>query len=211
MILLAEVTNPSQFGVAKIENQKIIQIVEKPKKYISNFAVIGVYFLTPSIFEIIEKLKPSWRNEFEITEALQLLMDNKFTVSFDYVSGWWKDTGTPEDILHANQLILDTYDKNNSNILTNFIKSNSPKIIEPVIIGKNCDIDDSVSIGPYVSIGNNVTLRNCKLSNSIIMDNCLLDSSKNISDSIIADGTKIENSVEEKCIFLLGERSNLKL
>jgi len=83
LILLAEVTNPSQFGVAKIENQKIIQIIEKPKSHVSNFAVIGVYFLTPSIFEIIEKLKPSWRNEFEITEALQSLMNNGFTVSFD--------------------------------------------------------------------------------------------------------------------------------
>jgi glucose-1-phosphate thymidylyltransferase len=211
LILLAEVTNPSQFGVAKIENQKIIQIIEKPKSHVSNFAVIGVYFLTPSIFEIIEKLKPSWRNEFEITEALQSLMNNGFTVSFDYVSGWWKDTGTPEDILHANRLILDTFDKNDSKILTIFLKNNRPKIIEPVIIGKNCDIDGSVTIGPYVSIGNNVTLRNCKLSNSIIMDDCLIQSSSSIFDSIIADGTKIENANEEKCVFLLGERSNLKL
>jgi len=211
LILLAEVTNPSQFGVAKIKNQKLIQIIEKPKTHISNFAVIGVYFLTPSIFEIIEKLKPSWRNEFEITEALQSLMNNGFTVSFDYVSGWWKDTGTPEDILHANQLILDTFDKNNSKILTNFLKNSQPKIIEPVIIGENCNIDDSVTIGPYVSIGNNVTLRNCKLSNSIIMDDCSIQLSRSISDSIIADGTKIQNANEEKYTFLLGERSNLKL
>ena len=138
-------------------------------------------------------------------------MNNGFTVSFDYVSGWWKDTGTPEDILQANRLILDTFEKNDSKILTIFLKNNRPKIIEPVIIGKNCDIDGSVTIGPYVSIGNNVTLRNCKLSNSIIMDDCLIQSSSSIFDSIIADGTKIENANEEKCVFLLGERSNLKL
>ena len=99
-ILLAEVENPSQFGVVDIKKNKILKIIEKPKNPPSNFAVIGVYFLTPNIFKIIDELKPSWRGELEITEALQLLMDKGFNVKHDYVTGWWKDTGTPKDI-HA--------------------------------------------------------------------------------------------------------------
>ena len=87
-ILLSEVENPSQFGVVEIKENKILKIIEKPKNPPSNFAVIGVYFLTPKIFEIIKQLKPSWRGELEITEALQLLMDNGLQIDHDYVSGW---------------------------------------------------------------------------------------------------------------------------
>ena len=126
-ILLAEVENPSQFGVAKIQENKILKIIEKPKDPPSNLAVIGVYFLTPKIFEIIKQLKPSWRGELEITEALQLLMDNDLQIDHDYVTGWWKDTGTPKDILHANKLILESMIQKNNN--------------DGILIGKNCTID----------------------------------------------------------------------
>ena len=117
MILLCEVNDPSRFGIAELDGKNIKKIVEKPKNPQSNLAVIGVYFLTPKIFDIIDKLKPSWRDELEITDALQLMMDSKLTVSYDTVTGWWKDTGTPEDILHANQLILDSIGTQNQFVL----------------------------------------------------------------------------------------------
>ena len=214
-ILLAEVDNPSQFGVVKIKENKILKIIEKPKDPPSNFAVIGVYFLTPKIFEIIKQLKPSWRGELEITEALQLLMDNNLQIDHDYVTGWWKDTGTPKDILHANQLILEsmTQKTNNSGIFIgkNCTVDSNSKIIAPVIIAENCVISSSVIIGPNVSIGKNSHLENCTIKNSIVMDDCIIDASIKIVDSIIADGTEIKKNKSEESIYLLGERSNILL
>src|SRR5436309_654413 len=108
MILLCEIDDPSRFGIVEFENNKIKKIIEKPKTTNSNLAVIGVYFLTPKIFDVITKLKPSWRGELEITDSLQLLMEAGLVIEYDIVTGWWKDTGTPEDILHANRLVLDS-------------------------------------------------------------------------------------------------------
>ena len=214
-ILLAEVENPSQFGVAKIQENKILKIIEKPKDPPSNLAVIGVYFLTPKIFEIIKQLKPSWRGELEITEALQLLMDNDLQIDYDYVTGWWKDTGTPKDILHANKLILESMaQKNNENgilIGKNCTIDSSSKINGPVIIDENCVIGSSSIIGPNVSIGKNAHLENCTIKNSIVMDNCIINASIKIVDSIIANGTEIKKNESEESVYLLGERSNIIL
>ena len=215
-ILLAEVENPSQFGVAKIVDKKIIKIIEKPKNPPSNLAVIGVYFLTAKIFDIIRQLKPSWRNEFEITEALQLLMDSGFGLEHDYVSGWWKDTGTPKDVLHANKLILESLTnsekQNNDGI---FIGKNckiesGSKVIGPVIFGDNCIVHSSVTIGPFVSIGKNSHLKSCTIKNSIIMDNCIIDAHIKITNSIIADETEIKKNDSEESTYLLGERSKIE-
>jgi glucose-1-phosphate thymidylyltransferase len=213
-ILLAEVENPSQFGVVEIKENKILKIIEKPKNPPSNFAVIGVYFLTPKIFEIIKQLKPSWRGELEITEALQLLMDNGLIIEHDYVTGWWKDTGTPKDILHANQLILETMTDDENNGI--FIGKNctidlTSKIIGPVIIGDNCIVKSSTIIGPNVSIGKNSHLENCNIKNSIVMDDCVICASIKVIDSIIADGTEIQNNDSNESVYLLGERSKITI
>ncbi len=214
LILLAEVENPSQFGVVKIKDNKILNIIEKPKNPPSNFAVIGVYFLTPKIFEIITQLKPSWRDELEITEALQLLMDSGLNVDHDYVTGWWKDTGTPKDILHANKLILESMideTKNNGIFIgKNCVIEPNSKIIGPVIIDDNCIIKSNTVIGPNVSIGKNSNLENCHVKNSIIMDDCFIEKHVKIIDSIIADGTEIKNNTSDEFIFLLGERSKIE-
>jgi glucose-1-phosphate thymidylyltransferase len=214
-ILLAEVKNPSQFGVVKIEENRILKIIEKPKNPPSNLAVIGVYFLTPKIFEIIKQLKPSWRGELEITEALQLLMDNGLQIDHDYVTGWWKDTGTPKDILHANQLILESMTQKNNNdgilIGKNCTIDSSSKINGPVIIDENCVISSTSIIGPNVSIGKNSHLENCTIKNSIVMDDCIINAPIKIVDSIISDGTEIKKNESEGSVYLLGERSNIIL
>jgi len=226
MILLCEVDEPSRFGIAELEGKsKIKKIIEKPKNSASNLAVIGVYFLTPKIFDIIDELKPSWRGELEITEALQLLMDKGGTIKYDTVTGWWKDTGTPEDILHANQLVLDSIGTENqflinsySKIQGNIIVGNHSTISKdsvvkgPVIIGDNCKIGPSARIGPYVSIGKNSTVKNCEVEHSIIMDECKIESKIHITDSIVSHGSHIsDNSEPKKYQFLLGERSQIKL
>jgi len=226
MILLCEVDDPSRFGIAEFENNKIKKIVEKPKITNSNLAVIGVYFLTPKIFDMIEKLKPSWRGELEITDSLQMLMEAGFVIEHDIVTGWWKDTGTPEDILHANQLILDTIgissqfilnegtqvQGNNVVIGKNTSVSRDSFISGPVIIGDNCVIGPRSRIGPYVSVGNNSVLKNCDIENSIIMESVKIDTKTHFTDSIIAAGCEIIASEHElkKQQLLLGERSQIK-
>ncbi|AFS83505.1 glucose-1-phosphate thymidylyltransferase [Candidatus Nitrosopumilus sediminis] len=199
--------------------------MEKPKDPPSNLAVIGIYFLTPKIFEIIDRLKPSWRGELEITEALQLLMDGGNKIEYDTVTGWWKDTGTPEDIIHANKLVLDSIGTENqflidsdAEIKDNIVIGKGTKIssdsviVGPVIIGQNCSIGPAARIGPYVSVGDNCTLKNCNVENSIIMSDCIIDSKADLTSSIIAHGSEIEdNDTPKKHEFLLGERSHLKL
>ena len=213
MILLSEVDNPSQFGVAQIVDNKIIKIIEKPKNPPSNFAVIGVYFLTPKIFEIIKTLKPSWRNELEITEALQSLMDSGLKIEYDYVTGWWKDTGTPKDILHANQLILESMSKEKKEEIfldKNWSIDHSVEIVGPVIIAENCMIKSS-KLGPNVSVGKNSILENCSIRDSIVMDDCIINAPIKIRDSIIADGTEIKKNKSDESVYLLGERSQINL
>ena len=225
MILLCKVDDPSRFGIAELDGKKIKKIVEKPKNPASNLAVIGVYFLTPKIFDIIDKLKPSWRGELEITDALQMMMDNGLTIQYDTVTGWWKDTGTPDDILHANKLILDTIGTPNQFALNEGSKvqgkivigknssiSRDSFVTGPAIIGDHCTIGPSARIGPYVSIGNNSVLKNCDVENSIIMDGCKINSKIHITDSIVAHGSEIvDNPQPKKHQFLLGERSQVKI
>ena len=227
MILLCKVDNPSQFGVVEMNEdlQQIKKIIEKPKIPPSNLAVIGIYFLTPKIFDIIDTLKPSWRGELEITEALQLLMQNNGKIIFDIVTGWWKDTGTPEDIIHANKLVLDSIGTEDQFLINSDARINDKIVIGknslispdsvvegPVIIGNDCILNDSVKIGPYVSIGDNCSLKKCSIKNSIIMSDCKINSEINIYESIIANGSEIENTKKSKeCQFLLGERSHLKI
>ena len=224
MILLCEVDDPTRFGVAELDGKKIKKIMEKPKNPPSNLAVIGVYFLTPKIFDIIDILKPSWRGELEITEALQLLMEKGNTIEYDIVTGWWKDTGTPEDILHANQLVLDTIGTQNqfridkeTNIQGNIAIGKNTNISRdsfiagPVIIGDNCIIGPSVRIGPHVSIDNNCSIKQCNIENSIIMADCKIDAKITIADSIVAHASEITNHHQKKHQFLLGERSQVRL
>ena len=227
MILLCKVNDPQRFGVADLdkESRKIKKIIEKPKNPPSDLAVIGIYFLTPKIFDIIDNLKPSWRGELEITDALQLLMDKGNKIEYDTVTGWWKDTGTPEDIIHANKLVLDSIGTENQFLIDDdsIIKdgivigkdteiSRDSFITGPVIIGKNCKIGPAVRLGPYVSVGNNCILKNCNIENSIIMDDCKISAKTDLSDSIIAHGSEIEDHITpKKQQFLIGERSHLRI
>ncbi|WP_316507063.1 glucose-1-phosphate thymidylyltransferase [Nitrosopumilus sp.] len=228
MILLCEVDEPQRFGIAELDKNKhgkIKKIMEKPKNPPSNLAVIGIYFLTSKIFDIIDNLKPSWRGELEITDALDMLMNQGNKIEYNTVTGWWKDTGTPEDIIHANKLVLDSIGTENqflidtdTEIKDNIVIGKGTEISRdsfitgPVIIGKNCKIGPSVRIGPYVSIGDNCKLQQCEIQDSIIMADCTVNAKVDFSCSIIAHGSEIEDSnIPKKHQFLLGERSQLKL
>jgi len=227
-VLLSKVKNPQRFGVAQFDqNGKLVKLVEKPKEPPSEYALIGVYFFKPSIFKMIEKLKPSWRGELEITEAIQLLLDHGYNVDYKFVDGWWKDTGNPEDILESNRLVLDELKHDIGGTVEHeaslqgraYIGKNSTikhgSIVRgPVSIGENTTIEASVYIGPYTSIGNNVTIKKGEIENSIIMDNCFIDINERITDSIIGPhSTIITNHVDKPkgYRFTIGERSKITI
>jgi glucose-1-phosphate thymidylyltransferase len=228
MILLCEVKNPQRFGVAKLDtNGKLIGLVEKPKEPPSKYALTGIYFLKPVIFQMIETLTPSWRGELEITDAIQLLLDKGFSVGYDFVEGWWKDTGIPKDILEANRLILDEHEPTiegsigEGASLQGRVSIGKRSTIDPgalirgpTIIGQDSTIEDGVYIGPYTSIGDNVTIKKGELENSIIMNNCLINVEERIIDSLIGPYTTIcsDNDMKPQGRrLILGERSHLQL
>jgi len=227
MVLLCKVRNPQRFGVAKFDKKgKLLQLIEKPKQPPSNYALTGIYFFKPIIFEMIKQLKPSWRKELEITEAIQLLLEKGYNVGYQIVQDWWKDTGTPEDILEANRLVLDELKpeirgkiENNASIQgrvaigENSIIKEKALIRGPVIIGENTTIEPIAYIGPYTSIGNNVIIKRGEIENSIIMDNCTIDINDRITDSIIAPYSKIisNNNTPHGKKFIIGERTHIQL
>ena len=226
VILLCKVENPERFGIADIDNDKIIKIVEKPKIPPTNLAVTGIYFLSPKIFDVFLRLKPSWRNELEITDALQMMLEEGNKIGYEMITDYWKDTGTPEDIINANsQILANLISSNNGEIdetvkiegsvvvgENTVIQSNS-KIIGPVILGRNCIIKQESVIGPNTSVGDDVTISNSEISNSIIMSSCRIEGSLKIKNSIISSNSQIVSNDDngEGKIFLLGEGTKIYL
>ena len=213
-ILLCEVDNPSRFGIAAIENNKITKILEKPKDPPSNLAVTGIYFLTPIIFDVIDNLKPSGRNELEITDALDILLEKNHNISFEMITDYWKDTGTPEDILNANRQVLEHICNQTCIVDESSITLSNSNWITPSIIGKNCKIDKSARIGPNASIGDNTIISSdVVIENSIIMSDCKIDGGLNIRDSIISANCHLHGNNKDKTkkIFLLGEGTKITL
>lgn len=203
MVLLKEVDNPTMFGVADFDGKgKLVRLVEKPKIPPSNYALVGAYFLTPIIFKIIEKLKPSWRGEYEITDALQMLINERYSVGHMFVKGWWLDTGKKDDILYANALILDERVKRevncepiNSKVEGRVSIGKDTKLVNstvrgPAIIGKKCHIEGSF-IGPYTSIGDEVRIINSSVEHSVILSNTTIEGINRIEESLIGKYAKI--------------------
>ena len=224
MIALVPVANPSQFGIAEIEYDKITKLIEKPKAPKSNLAIAGVYFLNSSVFEIIATLQPSGRNEYEITEAYQKMINKGMNVGYSIIEGWFKDTGTVKDFLDCNRLVLDKIKGNQKNeesrISGRVYLGENVKILEdtrilgPCYIGPNCQLKDSY-IGPFTSIGSNCNIENVEIENSIIMDNSSIKMPNEIriSESLIGSKTTIEPSVSrpKTMKLVIGRESKLEL
>ena len=223
-IMLTEVRNPEEFGVAELsENGSVKRLIEKPEKPPSNLALVGIYFFNHPIHEAVKNITPSWRNELEITDAIQWLIDNGYDVAASVVSGWWKDTGKPEDILAANRLILDDLTTEIRGEVEGEIrgrvstgigtKVNEDSVIKgPALIGRDCVIKGSY-IGPYTSIGNNCEIINSEVEDSVVMDGAMLINAGNIVDSMIGRGAVIEKNknLPKGNKFIIGDNSWVRI
>jgi glucose-1-phosphate thymidylyltransferase len=159
-------------------------------------------------------LKPSWRNELEITDALDNLLKQNDNIGYETITDYWKDTGTPEDILNANRQVLERVCNQTCIIDKSTNIESDSSVITPSIIGKNCKIDKSAQIGPNASIGDNTVISSdVIIENSIIMSDCKIDGGLNIGNSIISANCDLHGNNKDKTkkLFLLGEGTKIKL
>ena len=222
-ILLTKVPNPSQFGVAELgDDGRVLKLTEKPPKPKSDLALVGVYMFDEKIFEAAKAIKPSKRGELEITDAIQWLLDNGYSVHPHIVKGWWKDTGKIEDMLEANRTVLDTFDRDvrgtatNSQIEGKVIVEDGAQIVDsvlrgPTIIGRDARIQNAY-VGPYTSIGNGCSLEYCEIENSIVLENSTIAHvDGRIEASLIGKNVKIGRTHRKPVAyrFMVGDNSEV--
>ncbi len=224
-LTLARVKDPERFGVPEIVGDRIVSIEEKPRSPKSEFAVAGIYLYDSSIFDAVNNIIPSKRGELEISDAHQYLIDHKKQISFSEITGWWKDTGKPQDILEANRLVLehikgrtngsvDTQSVVTGHVLTGKGSSVINSTVRgPVIIGKNTVIKNSY-VGPFTSIGDDCHIRNSEVEFSIVLNQCeILDVHMRIEDSLLGFATRVLNASGRPRTnrFMIGDQSLIEI
>lgn len=207
LILLKEVENPSSFGVAVLDNGgSVVKLVEKPKEPPSNLALVGVYVFSSRIHEAIRRIKPSWRGEFEITDAIQELINMGCNVKSEILNSWWLDTGKKDDVLTANSIVLDEYVKNgmhgnldNNSKVTGRVRIGRGAIVVksvirgPVVVGENARIENSF-IGPYTSIGDNTEIMDSSIEHCVILNGAVIKGVERLEDSLIGKDVKVSKN-----------------
>lgn len=224
LILLTPVADPSSYGVAELDHDRVVRLVEKPKDPPSNLALVGVYLFSPAILESARHLKPSWRGELEITEAIQSLIDQGSTVRSEVVDGWWKDTGQLADMLDANRLVLEEIKTSIEGEIEE-TRIEGRVIVEPgavlkgsvvrgpAVIGSGAVIEDSY-IGPYTSIGSNVEIRRSEVEHSILLSGAKVeDLGTRMEASLLGRDVKVTRTdgLPHTLRLLVGDRSEIEI
>jgi glucose-1-phosphate thymidylyltransferase len=223
-IYLAQVSEPEHFGVAELEGDRVVRLVEKPQEFVSDLALVGVYLFDRSVFEGIAQLKPSWRGEYEITEAIQYLIESGQTVRAERVSGWWKDTGRPEDLLEANRMMLthqeprvDGEVDGASELSGNVVIEEGAKVVRshlegPLIVGRGTVIEDS-TIGAHTSLHNNCRVIGSRVENSIVLEGCRIEGISRLAGSILGRHVEVRPSGSDDRTnrLIVGDQSQLEL
>lgn len=223
-ILLTRVKHPERFGVALLENERVVRLMEKPETPPSDLALVGVYLFRPEIHEVIQNLQPSARGEYEITDAIQGLINRGYEVRSDQVQGWWKDTGQLEDLLEANRLVLEDLPEKISGELENSHSEGrihvgrGSRIINcrlrgPLMIGERCRIENAY-IGPFTSIQDDVFIRDAEIEYSIILsESCIEGVPTRIEGSLLGWRTRLSHSERKprSIRVMLGDQSWLDI
>jgi glucose-1-phosphate thymidylyltransferase len=224
LILLTPVPDPEHYGVAELEGDRVKRLIEKPSEPPSDLALVGVYMFTPVIFEAARSIEPSWRDELEITDAIQVLVDRGMRVESHIVRGWWKDMGQLEDLLEANRLILEDLEERvegeliESRVEGRVIVERGARLERttvrgPTIIGAGSRIVDSY-IGPYSAIDENVTIERSEIEHSIVLAGSQIsDLESRMEASLIGRNVTLErtNSRPRAYRFMVGDNSEIRI
>lgn len=222
LLSLYPVENPQAFGVAEVEGERVVRLVEKPSMPTSNLAITGIYFFDESIFKAIEQVRPSARGELEITDAMQNLIDRGMKVGHVKLSGWWKDTGRLSDLLEANRTILSQMKSSvkgevaNSEIrgalhLPASSRVMNSTVVGPVWIGPDVTVADS-TVGPNVAVHGGTTLAGVSIEDSIVMEEVTITGVKRkILSSLIGTKTQIVGAREDGIALFLGDACEVHL
>lgn len=229
LLSLSRVRDPGRFGVPEIVDGRIIKVEEKPQNPKSDFAVTGIYVYDKTFFDAFSRIDPSKRGEYEISDVHSELISSGAKVGFEEITGWWKDTGKPEDLLEGNQLILHELSRGEMHNLGEVhpeaviqgrvavgggTKIGAGAVLRgPLVIGENCVIEKSY-IGPYTSIGDGVSVTGSEIENSIIFDGVAVSCGTRIVDSIIGTGAKIVSATSSLPIghrMIVGDNSYIEL
>jgi len=222
LILLQKVKDPGEYGIAELQDGRVVQLVEKPAEPKSDLALVGVYLFTPAVFESVKAIAPSARGELEITDAIQHMIDRGLRVEPHTVTGWWKDTGKLEDMLEANRLILGTIERDVRGEVVESTVEGPVQIGEgsrlerctvrgPVVIGAGCHLSDTF-IGPYTAISDGVVVEQAEIEHSIVLENsriCRLGA--RMADSLIGRDCVIAHSeaLPVAYRFMVGDSSQI--
>jgi glucose-1-phosphate thymidylyltransferase len=195
-IFVAQVAEPEHFGVVELKDGNAVRLVEKPREFVSDLALVGVYLFGDSILEACATLSPSWRGEYEITEAIQWLIDRGKTVRVEMLDGWWKDTGRPEDLLEANRMLLAARHGAavDAVVVAPDAEVSDSRLIGPVVIGPGCRIEGS-SIGPDVSLEAGCTVIDSTIRDSIVMQGCSISGVESLERSILGRNVEVRHAV----------------
>jgi glucose-1-phosphate thymidylyltransferase len=222
-ILLARVPDPQMFGVAELCDGRVVRLIEKPKEPKSDLALVGVYMFSSAVFDAVKSIRPSSRDELEITDAIQTLIDRGLDVRPHIVDGWWKDTGKLEDMLEANRLILETIERRIDGTVDAESRIEGKVIIEPgaiversvirgpVVVGARARIVNAF-VGPFTSIMNDAEIHDSEIEHSILLEGSSISDLENrVADSLIGKNVRIYRLPVKPSAyrFMLGDNSEV--
>lgn len=203
-ILLKEVDNPTNFGIAEIDSHRhVVRLVEKPKDPKSNLALVGIYFFTSAIHKAIAKITPSGRGELEITDAIQSLLNDGCEVLSDQIEAWWLDTGKKDDLLTANTVVLDEWitrkiegEIDSQSQVTGRVQLGpASRVVKstirgPVVIGDNVLVENSF-VGPFTSIGKGCRIFASVLEHCVLLEQARIEQVDRLEDSLIGKNSSV--------------------
>ena len=226
IILLKEVADPTRFGVAVVDAEgRVLRLVEKPQVPPSNLALVGIYLFSPLVHEAIDQIKPSWRGELEITDAIQRLVDDGRRVTAHVLQGWWLDTGKKDDMLEANRVVLDGLIKQEirgsvddlSQITGRVSLGSGAEILNsqvrgPVVIGSGTRVCNSF-IGPYTSIGDNCLVENSCIEFSVVMEGSQIQDVAKLDESLIGRNSRVfkDGRVKDALRLCIGDDAEVRI
>ena len=226
VVLLKEVENPRMFGVAEVDSEgRIRRLVEKPKEPRSKLALVGVYVLGPSIHQAIAEIKPSWRGELEITDAIQRLLEKGRTVQSFQLKSWWRDTGKKDDLLKANRVVLEEWASRDirgmvdaeSRVVDRVIVEEGAcikrsEVRGPAVIGAGTVVEEAF-VGPYTSVGRDCTIKNSALEHCVVLDGVRLKDVRQMKDSILGRNAVVRsfNGNPQRIGLVIGDDAEVLL